>query len=194
MVRSLTLVPVMMCAAAIVAAQAPAQPYPPAGQKPATQQPTTQQPTTQEPTTQQPTTQQPTAQQSMAANKVTYSGCVKPGTTPGSWILESADLTPATGASGQASASTSAKPGQSTVGTSGAMKTTLNLTMKSGTDLKPHTNHKVEVTGTVAAAKPGMQSSASSTQTSAQAGSASGHGMHHDFTVESVKMVSATCP
>jgi len=188
MVRSLTLVPVMMCAAAIVAAQAPAQPYPPAGQKPATQQPTTQQPAT-------PTTQQPTAQQPMTASKVTYSGCVKPGTTPGSWILESADLTPSTGASGQASASTSAKPGQSTVGTSGAMKTTLNLTMKPGTDLKPHTNHRVEVTGTVAAAKAGMQSSApSSPPSSAQAGAAAGHAMHHDFTVESVKMVSATCP
>ena len=192
MVRSLTLVPVMMCAAAIVAAQTPAQDraYPTTGQQPATQQPTTQQPTTQ-----QPTTQQPMAHQPMTASKVTYSGCVKPGTTPGSWILESAVLTPSTGASGQASASTSAKPGQITAGTSGAMKTTLNLTMKPGTDLKPHTNHKVEVTGTVAEAKSGMYSSApSSTQSSAQAGSASGHGVHHDFTVESVKMVSATCP
>ena len=69
---------------------------------------------------------------------MTYTGCVKPGTAPETWILENAEVA----------------AGQTTAATSGAMKSTLNLTTKPGTDLKPHANHKIEVVGTVAPAKP----------------------------------------
>lgn len=162
MVRSFSLLPVLLCAAAIAAAQTPAAERPAgtagtAGETPAVQQPAAQQPTAQQPAP-------PAAEKSAAANKVTYTGCVKPGTAPETWILENAEV---------------AKPGQATAATSGAMKSTLNLTTKVGTDLKPHANHKIEVVGTIAPAKPGA---------------VSGEPARQEFTVESVKMVSTTCP
>ena len=166
MVRSLSFVSAMLCAAAIVSAQSPAER--PAG-NPAAQAPAAQQP--------MPSSER----QEPAVAKVTYSGCVKPGTTPGSFILDSANLTPAAGAS-------SAQPSASAVGTSGAMKTTLNLTTKVGTDLAPHTNHKVEVTGTLAPAARIADSPAP------PAGQAAAARPVQGFNVESVKMVSTTCP
>ena len=118
-------VPAMLClTAAIVTAQAPAADKP-APDKPAAQQPAT------------PSTP-PAPAASAATNKITYTGCVKPGT--------GADA--------------------------------------SSVDLKPHANHKVEVTGTVSAAKPSADAPA--------AGAASAP--RQQFSVDSVKMVSATCP
>ena len=71
-------VPAMLClTAAIVTAQAPAGDKP-AGEKPAAQQPAT------------PSTP-PAPAASAATNKVTYTGCVKPGTAADSWILENAE-------------------------------------------------------------------------------------------------------
>ena len=163
MVRSLSLVSAMLCAAAIVSAQSPAER--PAGS----------------PAAQPPAAQQPMPSSEPAVAKVTYSGCVKPGTAPGSFILDSANLTPAVGAS-------SAQPSAGAVGTSGAMKTTLNLTTKVGTDLAPHTNHKVEVTGTLAPAARIADSPAP------QAGQAAAARPAQGFNVESIKMVSTTCP
>jgi hypothetical protein len=160
MTRSLYAVPAMLClAAALVTAQAPAADRPAqAPDKPAAQQPTTPKPTT------------PPAASSSAANKVTYTGCVKPGTGTDSWILENAEA--------------SAKPGaSSTVGTSGTSKMTLNLDPAASVDLKPHANHKVEVTGSISPAKP-----------AAGGAPAAGATARQDFSVESVKMVSATCP
>jgi hypothetical protein len=183
MVRSLTFLPAMMCAAAIVAAQTPAQDRPTTN-PPAAGQPTTQQPTT--PASQPPS--MPSGQMATAA-KVTYSGCVKPGTTAGTWILENADLTPAAGMAGQASSTAPGQAGQSPVGTSGAMKTTLNLTVRPGTDLKPHANPKIEVTGTIAPSKSAAQAVPQAGQQSSTSAS-----VHQEFSVESVKMVSATCP
>jgi len=158
MFRFLSVVPAMMCTAAIVAAQAPATPATPA----APAAPTAQQP----PADVRPTT----------AAKVTYTGCVKPGTAPDTWILDNADVTP--------SVKADAGPGQSTVGTSGTMKATLNLSAKAGTDLKPHANHKVEVIGTIAPAKLSMPSA------DAPASAA----VRQELSVESLKMVSTTCP
>ena len=156
MVRSFSLLPVFLFATAIVAAQTPAPERPgtagTAGAAPATQQPPAQQPAP------------PAPEKSAAANKLTYSGCVKPGTGPDSWILENAEAV---------------KPGQTTAATSGGMKSTLNLTTKAGTDLKPHANHKIEVVGSIAPAKPGGEP---------------GQSPRQEFTVESVKMVSTTCP
>jgi hypothetical protein len=177
MVRSLTLLPAMMCAAAIVAAQTPTQ-KPPATNPPAAGQPS--------PSSQQPS--EPSGQM-MTANAVTYSGCVKPGTTAGTWILDNADLTPKAGMAGQAGSSAQGQTGQNTVGTSGTMKTTLNLTAKPGTDLKAHANHKVEVTGILAPAASAAQPGPATGQPSSSAAST-----HREFAVESLKMVSPTCP
>ena len=161
MKRSLYTVPAMLClAAAVVMAQAPAADKP--ANPPATQQPAAQQPPAPKPST-------PPASSASAASKVTYTGCVKPGSGSDSWILENAEA--------------SAKPGaaSSTVGTSGTSKMTLNLDPAPSVALKPHANHKVEVTGSIAPAKPGADAPA-------------GGAAKQQFSVESVKMVSATCP
>ena len=124
-----------------------------------------QAPAGQEPT-QKPTA--PPAASSSAANKVTYTGCLKPGTAADTWLLENAE--------------TSSK--SAATATSGAAsKTTLNLTVKPSENIKPHANHKIEVTGTVAPASA----------SGAAAGAASS-APRQNFTVESFKMVSATCP
>ena len=158
MKRTLYAVPAMLClTAAMVTAQAPP------ADRPAPDKPTAQQPAT-------PSTP-PAPAASAATNKVTYTGCVKPGTAADSWILENAEAQKA-GAS------------PSTVGTSGTAKMTLNLSPAATVDLKPHANHKVEVTGTVSAAKPSADAPA--------AGAASAP--RQQFSVDSVKMVSATCP
>jgi hypothetical protein len=161
MIRSLYTVPAMFClAAAVVTAQAPADrpANPPAGQEPAAKQPAAPRP----------------AESSTSAGKVTYTGCVKPGTMADTWILENAEA--------------AAKPGASpsTVGTSGTAKMTLNLDPAATVNLKPHANHKVEVVGTLSPAKAGADASASSPSASGAA--------RQQFSVESLKMVSATCP
>lgn len=183
MIRSLHAVPVMVClAAALVTAQAPAG-DPPAGKYPAAEQPREQEPAAQQPTTPRPATPQPSAQQptrpaetsTMAANKVTYTGCIKPGTTTGTWILENAEVAQRAGA-----AST---PG--TVGTSGtaSAKMSFDLDPAATVNLKPHANHKVEVVGILSPARPGA------------APTADGHAAaRQQFSVESLKMVSGTCP
>ena len=150
MVRSVTFLTVLLCAASLSAQNpAPERPAGTAGAAPAAAAP-----------------QQPTPEKSApAANKVTYTGCVKPGTAPETWILENAQV---------------AKPGETTAATSGTSKNTLNLTTKMGTDLKPHANHKIEVVGTVAPAKPSAEPAAGPAR--------------QEFLVESVKMVSTTCP
>jgi hypothetical protein len=140
--RWLTFVSALLCAGALVTAQKPAQEKPAGGPPPATQAP---------------------AAKESAAGKVTYSGCVKPGSAPDSWILENAELS---------------KPGgEPSVAKSGASKMTLALNAKSGTDLKPHANHKVEIMGTTAPAKAG-----------------GGDAPKQELTVDSLKMVSTTCP
>ena len=172
MIRSFAFVPVIFCAAAVVSAQAPVdRPAPPAA-PPAAQQPYTP---AQPPST--PATPQ-TPAASASTMKVTYSGCVKPGTLPNTFVLDSAELAPAAGA-------TTTTP-SGAVGTSGMMKTTLNLTTKTGVDLKAHTNHKIEVVGTLAPPK--------SPATPADAGAAASVKPAQEFNVDSFKMISATCP
>ncbi len=156
MIRSLYAIPAMLCVTAVmVTAQAPA------GDKPAGN-----------PTTPAPSAQAPARPSESAANKTTYTGCLKPGTAPGTWILESAEI--------------AAKPGAapSAVGTSGASKATLNLEPASSVNLTPHANHKVEVVGSASPAKAGGDA----------ASAAPGAQAKQQFSVESVKMVSATCP
>ena len=166
MVRSLTLVSTMLCAAAFVSAQAPVDRPDPAAAQPAVQQPASPAAPAQAPSADRPS--------ASTAGKVTYSGCVKPGTAPGTFVLDSAELSPAAGAASGGA-----------VGTSGAMKTTLNLTTKPGTDLKAHAGHKIEVVGSIAPPKAGA----------ADAGAAASSSAHpaQEFNVDSFKMVSASC-
>jgi hypothetical protein len=84
-------------------------------------------------------------------------------------MLENAEVASAAGA----------KPGATA--TSGASKLSFNLMAKPSENLKPHANHKIEVTGTVSKAPGGAASSSSTTPS-------------QTLNVESVKMVSATCP
>jgi hypothetical protein len=201
MVRSLTFVPAMLCVAAIATAQTPTPATP--AEKPAT--PTTQQPATPHPapaTPASPSSQSAKpADSSMAASTVTYTGCLKPGTTPGTWILDNAELARQMGASASASSSapgataSASTPGAGAVGTSGVSRSsfTLNTSPAAG-DLKPHANHKIEVIGTVAAAKAGQASASVSPSGAGASASASASPARQDFTVQSFKMVSASCP
>jgi hypothetical protein len=105
------------------------------------------------------------AAQAASAGKVTYTGCLKPGTAADSWTLENAEV--------------AAAAGKSTATSGAASKMTIGLSAKPTENLKPHANHKIEVTGTVS--KTGAASSSSTTP-------------GQTLAVESFKMVSATCP
>jgi hypothetical protein len=211
MTRSLYAIPATLClAAAVVMAQAPAGDKP-ASNPPANQQPAGQPPAGQEPSTGRPTTSSPPSQQpslTMAGNKVTYVGCVKPGTSTGTWVLENAEAQK-TGATGSGA-----------VGTSGGSTMILNLDPAATVNLKAHANHKVEIVGmmstgsraTAAAGAKGGEPAAGvtgATDATGQAGTpgaagaagatggtgaAGARASGHHFSVESLKMVSATCP
>jgi hypothetical protein len=144
----------------------------------------------------------------MAGNKITYVGCVKPGTATGTWVLENAEAQKA-GATG---------PGA--VGTSGGSTMTLTLDPAATVNLKAHANQKVEIvgmmsTGSGATADAGAQGGEAAAGvtgptdargeagTPAAAGGTAGTGgtgttgaraSGHHFSVESLTMVSATCP
>lgn len=180
--RLLTLALASLCATAIVSAQAP---YP-APQQPSPQRPAGAQPS---PPAQQPSSPStPSSSAASSADKVTYSGCLKPGTTAGTWVLESAQLSPAAGSA----ASASSPSANAAVGTSGA-KQTLNLTIKPSDNLTPHANHKIEVTGV---ASPAIAASMNTPETPSAGANASSSTTtpRLNFTVDSFKMVSATCP
>lgn len=172
MVRSLGFVLAVLCAGAVVAAQAPAQ-------EPPTQYPTTQQPAGQP--AQKPPAPPAPPTQTAQVNKVSYTGCLKPGATAESWTLENAEMASAAGAP--------AKSGEGAVGTSGAAgsKMIFNLSAKPTENLKPHANHKIEVVGTVS--KAGASRAASGAEPGA-----AGTPPRQTLNVESFKMVSATCP
>jgi hypothetical protein len=186
MIRSFYAVPAMFClAAALVTAQAPAEDRP-AGNAPAAQQPgapdrAVQQPTTPRPATPTPSAQQPTRPaETFMANKVTYTGCIKPGPTSGTWILENAEVAQRA----DAAAST-----PSAVGTSGAAKLSFNLDPAATVNLKPHANHKIEVVGVLSpSARAGAEAAPSSAATTTTATA------RQQISVDSMKMVSATCP
>jgi hypothetical protein len=178
MVRMLTVSVISLSAAAMLSAQAPDKPQ---------ADPTTP-PSTQAPAPSQPTAQSPAAPKAAAAaNTTTITGCVKPGTSAGTYILASAAPSSASGAAGAAS---------DVRGTSGSMSKDYNLTLKASDDFSKHVNHKVEVTGTVS---PASASGASSSPAGGAAGagaspSASSAKPSDTITVSSFKMVAATCP
>ena len=203
MVRSLTFAFVTFGTAAVLSAQAPA----PSTARPPADQPAAQQPAEKpytpapaqtpspaaEPATQQPATTTSTSQMSSTttAGQVTYSGCLKPGPTAGSWVLESAQLAPAAGASSSA---------QAPVGTSGAnSRQTLLLVTKPTDDLTAHANHQIQVVGSVAPSISTSMSSSSSApgaaspSTSTTTTTSSSASARTTFNVDSFKMVSSSC-
>ena len=173
MTRSLSAIPATLClAAAAITAQAPA------GDKPASD-----------------------------SKKMTYVGCVKPGSSTGTWVLENAEARKA-GATGAGK-----------VGTSGGSTMTLSLDPAPTVNLKAHANHKVEIVGTMSTGSPataaggaqggeaaagvtgptgpadeaGTPGPAGGTAATAGTGAAGAPASGHHFSVESLKMVSATC-
>ncbi len=160
--RSLYALPAVLClTAAIVTAQAPA------GEKPAGDQPRAQEPATPKPSTPPATPSTPPASSQSAAGKVTYTGCLKQGESAGSWILENAEAAAKPGARPRARSERQVRRRRHSVSTPAS---SVNLT--------PHANHKVEIVGMVAPAKPGGGATAPK----------------QAINVDSLKMVSATCP
>ena len=129
-------------------------------------------------------------------DKTTYVGCLKAGTSTGTWLLEHA-AAPKAGATGSGG-----------VGTSGKSTMTLNLHPAATVNLKAHANHKVEIVGTsstgseataAAGAKGGEAAAGVAGATDAKGeaatpGAVGAQASGHHFSVESVKMVAATCP
>ena len=144
------------CRFRVLGAQAPAPPAAPAGTSGATGRRHQPQPAT-----------------------VTFSGCLKPGASAGSFILADAAPVPATSAD-------ASKAEPQARGTTGSAKS-YNLMGKTGEDLSKHVNQRIEVTGTVSAAAP----SASAPATPPAGGTPQ---PTENVNMQSFKMVSATCP
>jgi hypothetical protein len=127
-----------------------------------------QQPPAQPPAAPQKPAEQSAAKPQSDAKTLTITGCVEKGTGTDSFVLEeaSAASAPAPGA----------KPGEKPAGTTGATKS-YALMAKPGEDLSKHVNHKIEVTGIVAAAPSSAPGSPKEV-----------------LNVQSIKMVATTCP
>jgi hypothetical protein len=148
MIWRLTLATGILGAAAILGAQAPGQ---------------------------QPPADRPAAQPAVEGNNATISGCLKPGASPGSFILSNAAMA-------------SAAPGGSaapTIGTTGSTKS-YNVVPKAAEDLSKHLNHKIEVTGTLAPSKPPSSAPAAAPPAADQP--------TETVTVQTFKMVAMACP
>ena len=212
MTRSLYAIPATLClAAAVVTAQAPAgdkpASNPPATQQPAGQPPAGQQPSTGKPTTSSPSSQQPSS--TMAGNKITYVGCVKPGTSTGTWVLENAEAQKA-GATGSGA-----------VGTVWRIHDDIESRPCRDSELEGacepqgrDRGHDVERVGCHRSRRSTRRRSSSrsdgcdemqkvkrpspgprgGTGTTGGTGAAGARASGHHFSVESLKMVSATCP
>jgi hypothetical protein len=149
MISKLTVATGILGAAAILGAQAPGQQSP--ADRPATQ----------------PATE---------ANKVTISGCVKPGASADSFILSNAVIAPTA-------------PGRETAPTTGTARSTksYNVVVKPGEELGKHLNHKIEVTGTLSASRPSSVSAPATAPPAADQPT-------ETVAVQSFKMVAMACP
>jgi len=127
----------------------------------AAQEPVPQKPA-QPPAVQRPA--QPPQPSEVKGDNVTVSGCLRSGTTPGSWILAEASLAPPAGGDPRPA------------GTTGATKS-YALMAKPSEDLSKHSGHKIEVTGSVS---PSIAKEPTAPK--------------ETLNVQSFKMVSATCP
>ena len=125
---------------------------------------------------QQPPVDRPADQPATEANKVTISGCVKPGTSADAFILSNAVITPSA-------------PGRDTAPTTGTAGSTksYNVVAKPGGELSKHVNHKIEITGTLSASRPPSASAPGATPPTADQPA-------ETVTVQSFKMVAVACP
>jgi pyruvate/2-oxoglutarate dehydrogenase complex dihydrolipoamide acyltransferase (E2) component len=155
--------------------------------------PAAQAPPAQAPSTAPPTTPAPSASAASAGKKVTYSGCIE---------RQPASAAAVTGAANMPFSLTNASPVDSSspvatsggaAGAAGAGKSTATAAAGKtyrldGTDrmLSPHVGHKVEITGTLDEESASPAANASATGASAAAAA--------KLKVDSVKMVSTTCP
>ena len=128
MVRFLTFGVATLGTAAVLCAQTPAAPGPP------------------EPPTMQRQAEPAIQVSPMMSATQTWRGCLKPGPIAGTWILDNAHMTLASG--------TQSAPDQGAVGTGGAPRATtsakraFDLNTKPTDDLTPHARHQIEVVGT----------------------------------------------
>jgi len=130
-----------------------------------------------------PAAQQPS--KDMKHDTVAVTGCVAEGSS-GTFMLNNAmmshDIKSGTSTSGTTPPTTSGTPSNSSM--------TSSYTLVGGENLKAHVGHKVEVTGTM-----GTSGSGASTSGTAGTTGTTGTGMKaQELRVQSVKMVSATCP
>lgn len=148
MISKLTVATVILGAAAILGAQAPGQ---------------------------QPPADRPTNQPTVEGNKATISGCLKPGASPGSFILSNAVTVPVAPGGGAAPAT----------GTTGSTKS-YNIVAKSAEDISKHLNHKIEVTGALSKSQPPSAAPGAAPPAADQPA--------ETVTVRSFKMVAMACP
>jgi hypothetical protein len=135
---------------------------------------------------QTPTSQPPAQSQQKDDKAVTVTGCLKAGSTAGTYELTNAKMgsgsgTSATGTSGAAGASGAAS--------ASAGQTIRLMGDPSGAKLSDHVGHTVQVTGKMAASG----SSATGTSGTGTSGTAGSAAAAKTLDVDSVKMVSSTC-
>jgi len=129
---------------------------------------------------QAPTQQAPAQSTAPKPATVTFSGCLKPGASAGSFILADASAAPAPSAE-------AAKPEPEARGTTGATKSyNLMQPAKTGDDLSKHMNHKIEVRGTVSASAPSASAPATPPAGAPQP--------TETLNIQTFKMLSAACP
>jgi hypothetical protein len=133
---------------------------------------------------QTPPPQQPS--KDMKRDTITVTGCVAEGAS-GTFMLNNAMMSHDM-KSRESTSGTTPPPTPSTPSTSSM---TSSYTLVGGENLKVHVGHKVEVTGTMSQSGSGSSTTGSAGTT----GTAGSSGMKaQELRVQSVKMVSATCP
>jgi hypothetical protein len=113
----------------------------------------------------------------MKPDAVTVTGCVAEG-SGGHFMLNNATMS-----HDMKSGSAMSGSGAAAAGAASSTANTASYMLMGGENLKAHVGHKVEVTGSLGLAKPDEKSAGAMKDTKAQ-----------ELKVQSVKMVSATCP
>jgi hypothetical protein len=121
-----------------------------------------------------PAKQAPKPMQGLTSGAVTVSGCVAEGTPAGHFMLNNAMVMPGA----------AKKEGTPAMPTTGEKSMAASYMLVGGENLKAHVGHKVEVTGTLGApAKMEEKTATGAKEMKAP-----------ELRVQSVKMVSTTCP
>ena len=138
---------------------------------------------------QTPDTTKQTPTKGTKADAVTVTGCVAESSPAGHFMLNNATMSHEAMEGGTASStSTPTTPGTPGTPSSSAMsgdKMGTSFMLVGGDDLKAHVGHKVEVTGSLSMSGSKMNEKPATGATSTSA---------KELKVQSVKMVSSTCP